>query len=635
MRGTLTNARRYAGQAAAGAASQPVAGRIAVAGVVGLALFTVLVLRLWGIAVMNGSAYEQLAEQNRMRHLPVEAERGAIVDTNGQPMVTSGGAREVVLNLQDVPVRRRATLFVRLSHTLGMPLAQIEQRIKRGAPDPLAPIVIADDVVDDHIIFYLKEHPVDFPGVDVTNRWERVYPDGTLAAHILGQVGEVTEEQLKGDFSNLKPGDHVGQSGLERSYDQFLRGTDGYSAIEVDAAGVRVGQGRGVPSTPGNTLRLSIDLNLQRASEKAIKEGIDIAHSTHEGPSADAGAAVAMDPRTGAVLALASNPTYDPNIFVQTGHDADIKRVLTDPRTPLTNRATEGLYPPGSTFKVVTATAALEEGLITPATQLSCPGSMMIAGTKFKNDEPISLGLINLSEALNVSCDTFFYQLGERFYNLPGSQLQMWANRMGLGRDSGIDIPGESSGLVPTPAWRQHTFTNAMDKIWTPGHSVNLSIGQGDLLVTPLQMTRLYSAIANGGTLYQPRLAQDIEDQSGRIVKSLPRPKGVRLPYTKEQLDAIRLGLFEATHSSVGTSSAVFSTFSVPVAGKTGTAQKPPHGDQAWFCGFAPVNAPVITACAIIENGGHGGVSAAPVVLRMFQEYFHAKGGSIAGKRTD
>lgn len=621
------------------AGAPPVAARVAIATIIGAMLIGVLLLRLWAMTVMNGATYQQLAARNQLRHLPVEAPRGAIVDRSGQPLVTNRAAREVVLNLDDVKRlddADRDLLYRRLARVLGLRVGQVRQRIARGAPDPLMPVVIADDVTDDQVLYFLEEHATEFPGVDIRNRFVRTYAGGSVAAHVLGQVGEVSSEQLAGEYSMLKAGDHVGQSGLERQYDSYLRGVDGYDAVVVDAAGVRrpAEQGRGLPAVPGRTLRLSLDLGLQRATERAVLQGINIAHRSGEGRSANAGAAVAIDPRDGSVLALASYPTYDPNIFVGVGSDREVMRVLRDRRTPLSNRAVNGYYPPGSTFKVVTALAALKEGYISPSTPVNCPTAMRIAGTTFNNDIDVPLGAIDLRRALEVSCDTYFYYLALQFYNMPGSRLQSWAATLGFGAPTGIDLPGESGGLIPTPRWRRSTFAGT-DRIWTPGHSVNLSIGQGDLLVTPLQMTSMYAALADGGKIREPRIALDVEDAAGKRVLELPRGKDRSLPFTDDQLAAIRDGLFAATHSPDGTASAVFSSFRVPMVGKTGTAEKPPYGDQAWFCGWAPVRRPTIAACAIIENGGHGGVSAAPVVLRMFQSHFHVGGGSITGERTD
>lgn len=614
-----------------------VATRLAVASVIGVALLSVLFLRLWALTILSGDQYTKRAQNNQIRRQPVEAARGKILDRKGRALVTNRPAREIVVDARDVKslsVARRVALYNSLSLALEIPSQKISRMVEKGLDDPLNPVIIVKDVPNKFTILYLAEHRSELPGVSVQDRYVRNYVGNSVAAHILGQVGEVTAEELKSDYSTLKPGNHVGQTGLERKYDEYLRGQDGFRAIEVDATGVPQGNGKGFPALPGSNLVLSIDRELQKRAEMALYEGVAQARAAGK-YQADAGAAVAMDPRNGDVLALASFPNYDPNVFVTANNDREIRRLLNDRRTPLSNRAISGLYPPGSTFKPVTGLAALAQNYVKPDTFLGCPASMTIAGTKFNNWFHESQGSMNMARALEVSCDTYFYALGLDFYNTRGSRLQEWSETFGLGRQTGIDLPGESEGLVPTPAWRRTTF-DGWDKEWSPGHSVNLSIGQGDLLVTPLQMTALYGAIANNGMLYEPRLARSVEDPSGRELLRLPHGTGKQLPINPILFKPIHDGLYRATHSSVGTSSAVFSTFTIPVSGKTGTAEKPPKGDMAWYCGYGPSGAPTIVACAIIEGGGHGGDVAAPVVLKMFQQYFHATGGVVKpGKKSD
>lgn len=611
----------------AGATAPALPVRVAVVGLIGIALGSVLFLRLWGLTVLQGSKYEQEAKANQIRRIAVEAPRGSILDRQGRPIVTNRPARQLVLDLQDVPVTSRPQLYSDLADVLDKDEADIRAAVKAAGADSLTPIVLEEDVIEDDVIFYFEEHKSQFPGVRVRDRYERKYPAGSIAAHMVGQVGEVSADQLKGDFQNLKAGDRVGQSGLERTYDEYLRGVDGFGAVEVDAAGVRRGIGRGVPPTPGSNVRLSIDLKLQRATEKALREGISLAHVTG-GPGADAAAAVAIDPRNGEVLALASYPDYDPSIFVEPGHDAEIRRLLVDRRTPLSNRAIAGLYPPASTYKVITGLAALSEGFITPDTQISCPSYLEIYGTRFNNWFKESLGAMDLAHALEQSCDTYFYKVALDFYHAPGSRLQDWSKRFGLGRPTGVDLPGEERGLIPTPEWRRDTF-KGQEAVWGPGHNVNLSIGQGDLLVTPLQMTMVYGAIANGGTLHQPRLATAVEDAGGNAILTIDKGSSRKLPISEDWLREVRNGLYLAANGGNGTSTPVFQSFEVPVSGKTGTGEKPPYGDMAWYCGYAPAQAPVIAACSIVEKGGHGGSAAAPIVLRMFQSYLDAEGGSV------
>jgi penicillin-binding protein 2 len=366
----------------------------------------------------------------------------------------------------------------------------------------------------------------------------------------------------------------------------------------------------------------------------------------HEGGwNANAGAAVALDPKTGAIRALASYPDFDPRLYVGK-HDPDKLRPLLDQRAaeeanyPALNRAVAGQYPPGSTFKPVTALAAMRERLIGPYEPLSCTGSMKIHGTTFRNWNPYVNEAMDLPTALAASCDTYFYQLGLEFYGLPaefGSPLQKWAAAVGFGRPTGYDLGGEATGLLPTPEWRRKTYTKErypetwqVDQLWKSGDSVQLAIGQKDLLVTPLQMARFYALVANRGKLVTPHVVAGVEQPGNPDdVKAVfsPAPRPVNVP--PGELEVIEEGLYQATHASYGTSTGVFGSFPVPIAGKTGTAEKDvdvgPFSrllDQSWWCGYGPVDAAELVVCVLIENGGHGSTAAAPAALKIFEEHF-------------
>jgi penicillin-binding protein 2 len=304
-------------------------------------------------------------------------------------------------------------------------------------------------------------------------------------------------------------------------------------------------------------------------------------------------------------------------------------------RIPLLNRAIQGEYPAGSTFKPITAIAAMEEGMMRPDELIGCPPSMDIFHTPFPNNTDLNLGRIPLSMALEVSCNTYFYNLGLKFFNVPDrSPLQEWATKLGLGHRTGIDIPGEASGLVPTPKWRKEAFADAkdpMERKWKPGYSVNLAIGQGDLRVTPLQMTNAYATIANGGTVRTPHLAKSVQGPGGREMYTPPKAQETDLHLDESDRQALLEGMRLVNEGGNGTASAVFQGFSVPTAGKTGTAERQGHTDTGWYCGFAPADEPTIAACVVVDGGGHGGTSSAPVVLKMFQEWFGAEGGNASG----
>jgi penicillin-binding protein 2 len=400
---------------------------------------------------------------------------------------------------------------------------------------------------------------------------------------------------------------------------------------------------------------LTVDIKLQRAAERALTYGIGVARSSAEGAYADGGAIVAMDPRDGSILALASNPTYQPSIFAGQKDKAKLAPLL-DPTAaqkanyPALNRAIDVGYPPGSTFKPVTALAAMQERLLTPYQLLHCTPTYTAYKQEFHNWTPDISQWMDLRTALAESCDTFFYQLGDAFYRLPpnrGHPLQAWANRFGLGEQTGLDIGPEASGLIPTPEWRRATFSakkgyGILDRTWKPGYSIQLAIGQGDVLVTPLQMARFYALIANGGNLVTPHLLMDVENPNGTAVPIPGRPAPKPVDIDPQALSVVRQGLWEGTHLSFGTSYPVFGQFPVSIAGKTGTAEKvvtlPGYTglkNQSWWCGYGPTDKPTLVVCAVIENGGHGGTAAAPAAAEVFAKYFHVNVKPATSKHSD
>jgi penicillin-binding protein 2 len=396
---------------------------------------------------------------------------------------------------------------------------------------------------------------------------------------------------------------------------------------------------------------MTLDAKLQRAAERALEYGIGVAHD-NDAWAADGGAVVALDPRTGAIRALASNPTFDPRIYVGRPKPADLRPLLDqqaakEANFPALNRAIAGLYPPGSTWKPVTALAAMREGLVSAYSPLPCTGSMEIDGTTFKNWNPFINESMTLPTALAASCDTYFYQLGLEFYNLPpqrGSPFQKWASAFGFGKTAGLDVGGEDAGLLPTPQWRRKNFDSEIDKLWKSGDSVQLAIGQKDLLVTPLQMARFYALVANGGKLVTPHLVSSVEQPGNPgAVKQVFAPPPRLVNVHPAELRAVQQGLYLASNASYGTSSGVFNSFPVPIAGKTGTAEKVVDlgsfmrmMDQSWWCGYGPADkTPELVVCVLIENGGHGGTAAAPAALKVFESYFGKRAGAQTFVPTD
>jgi penicillin-binding protein 2 len=435
---------------------------------------------------------------------------------------------------------------------------------------------------------------------------------------------------------------------VEAGYDTYLRGLPGIGRVFVDALG-RVTSARQFQQLPeaGDNVRLTIDAELQKTAEDALAYGIRLAHDDGQW-AADGGALVAMDPNSGEILALASNPTFDPSIYTGRVNKKDLEQ-LADPSAnhPTLDRAVAGLYPPGSTFKPVTALAALETGILSPTELIQCTPKEVVDGQTFTNWDPYANEPMTLTTALAASCDTYFYQVALRFYNRTDSPLQKWARTMGFGAATGIDIGPEANGLIPTPAWRRHYFKTEIDKIWTSGDSVQLGIGQGDVLVTPLQMTRFYAMLANGGKLVEPHIVQSVEEPA-----TPGQPPVVLRPYSPKpakdvglnpnNIRVVQEGLYDATHASYGTSAGIFGSFPIPIVGKTGTAEKyvtlPNYQglqDQAWWCGYGPYDKPSLVVCAMIENGGHGGVVAAPVALQVFQKFFGVDPSSYSAAVTN
>ena len=630
--------------------------RVGLLGMLALAVFATLFLRLWSLQVLNGEQLLRASQNNQRRDIRVQAPRGPILDRNGDVLVTNVPGRAVQIWSSDLPKRRGVRLreIRALARVLGLPANQIGAAIRRHRHDPLTPIRIKDSASRAQV-FYLEERAEDFPGVQIVPAYLRFYPNRELAAHVLGYVSEISPEQVAALHSQgYRGGDTIGQTGIESYYDRYLRGTAGVSQLRVDSLGRPISLVvPKVPAHPGNAVRLTLDVKLQKAAEEALRYGIERAHNSqcYGCWFSNGGAIVALDPNDGSIRALASFPTYRPSLFVgrvrQQALDASglTSRTAEAMNYPALDRGINAAYPPGSTFKPVTAIAAMQEHILQPFEPLACTGSYEKNGTTFKNWDPFVNEAMTLPTALARSCDTYFYQVGYRFYGMPsdrGPRLQAWASRFGFGQKTGIDLGAERSGLLPTPDWRKKTYTKKtdptqwrIDSLWKPGDSIQLAIGQKDLLVTPMQMARFYAMIANGGKLVTPHLLLDVEQPSsnhnpGRVVPT-PRPPAPQPTNVDAQaLAVVREGLFQATHATLGTSTSIFGSFPISISGKTGTAEKfidPGDGiqrnfSQSWWCGYGPSDSPDLVVCALIENGGHGGDAAAPAALKVFESFF-------------
>jgi penicillin-binding protein 2 len=654
--------------------------RIGIFGVVALAAFAVLFIRLWALQVLSGPQYLRAALDNQLRSVRIEAPRGQVLDRNGRPLVTNMPGTAIQLYPADLPNTWKARYgeLKRLSQVVHVPVRQIMVDIKRRGNDPITPVVVREDVKRTAPINYLYEHMDDFPGVHITDTFLRGYPYGPTAAQLLGYVNEISSGQLKQlQKKGYAPGDKIGEAGVEATYDSYLRGQAGLAQLRVDSLGRPRSQFQTKrPPTAGESLKLTLDVNLQRAAERAILYGIEKARLNGKW-AANGGSIVALDPHDGSILAMASYPTFNPKVYTGRVTTKRLEKAgLAGQQAerlnyPGLNRAISGVYPAGSTFKPITALAALQTGIISPSSVLPCTGSYTVykddgsgqVAQVFNNWDQFVDTPMTLPTAIAQSCDTFFYRLGDMFYHLPpsyGHPLQAWAGRFGIGRKTGVDIGPEAAGLLPTPEWRNRTFTAKtdpghwqVDRLWKTGDSIQLTIGQKDLLVTPLQMARFYALLANGGKLVRPHLVEDVQEGGGtarspaRIVKTFtpPAPQSVGLSPTS--IAVVQDGLYQATHSPLGTGYGVFGNFPVTIVGKTGTAEKivqlPQFGytgpqDQSWWCGYgpaAPGETPQIVVCALIENGGHGGDAAAPAALKVFEQYFHRNATAVGPVHSD
>lgn len=591
--------------------------RVAVFAGLAIVLFAVGILRLWQLEILNGDEYLQQANDNRIAEIRVQPPRGKVVDRNGKVLVSNRTRNELRVTPVELPSpgpELKAELRS-LSQLTGISYRDLKKRLKpENADVPGGAVILSQDLGLEKV-FYLRENRDRFPGVDVERVFVRDYPRGYLAAHLFGNVGEVTAEQLElPRYRGLRQGDLVGQSGIEYEYDRFLRGAPGATRIQVDSLGNTRGTLADKPATAGQNVRLTIDSDLQATGEAAL------------GSYGLPGAFVAMDPRTGEILAMGSTPTFDPAIFTRPITESQYRQ-LTAKRNdaPLANRAIQGLYPPASTFKLITATAALEEGLVTPQTVVEDTGKVTVDTISFKNAGDKVYGPIDMVDALRVSSDVYFYKLGlEARASGDGGQIQDWAKLYGLGETTGIDLPAETEGLVPNPKWRNQLFSEDLtDRPWTDGDNVNLSVGQGDMQTNPLQMAVAYSALANGGTVVTPHLAQSIETVTGETIEEILPAAKRQVEFSPGTRETLLDGFEQALQKPTGTAYQVFGNWKIPVAGKTGTAERGIDvPDQSWFAAMAPAGNPEIVVVATVERGGFGADAAAPVVARILEAYF-------------
>lgn len=612
-------------------------------------MVAVLVVRLWFLQVVQGDRYRSMAEGNRVREVPLEASRGKILDRNYRMLVGNRWALSIfVLPTEFEKLEDKEAEAARLGAMLGIGGEEIMKKLQGEDVQPHKPVLIKKDV-DPEVYFFIQERQSEFPWVFPEKMPVREYPEGdeSLAAHVLGYLGEISEEQLKVlKDKGYKAGDIVGTSGVEAYYEDILRGVDGKLIMEVDARGKPLQELGREERNPGKTLVLTLDRDLQRAVEQSLRQGIARARTyldRERGRNyvAPAGAAVVLDPRTGEILAMASEPTFNLEDFVG-GIDEEEWARLNDPRNnyPLNNRAIVGQYPPGSTFKVVTAMAALQEGMANAYSPFFC-GHVFNRGEFAQYPKTCwgTHGSINFMNAIIQSCDVVFYELGYVFYenrNREGwvTRLQDYAVLAGLGKPTGVDLPNEFEGRVPTPQWKwEFNQGNPDYQRWYPGDTVNMAVGQGDILVTPLQLANLYAAIANGGPYYRPHVGKEILTYLGETVDTIQPQKigditdpnnDLGIHVDRSKLEVVRTALTGVVARG-GTAAGAFAGFpikAIPVAGKTGTAEVQGKQPCAWFACYAPANDPRYVVVVMVEEGGHGGLVAAPIARHILEYIF-------------
>ena len=581
-----------------------------------MAILGLLLVRLWTMQVLYGAAFASQADENRVREVTTVAPRGRILDRKGRELVTNRATMAVVA---DRTVLDDPALLNRLSSLLSMPVAEIKEKISSVREAALAPRTVMIDVPKETVA-YLSEHATQFPGVAVEVQAVREYPQGALAAHVIGYTGEVSESDLAGeDGTGYSYGDIVGKAGAEAQFEQVLQGDRGSRLIEVDASGNPRRVIQDVEAVPGRDVVLSIDSDVQKVTEKALADAMTDAHKQGF-PKAKGGAAVAIDVKTGEVIAMASLPTYDPKVFLGGISKKNwAKLTAKSSEYPLTNRAIMAQYPAASTFKAVTGLAGLEYGMTTPGSTYDCEGKWIGMGAKWKKYcwNHAGHGYESFMDGIQDSCDVVFYEIGHRFYKDKGEKLQKYARRFGFGVTSGIDLPGEAAGRVPDAKWKAAYNENYPEyRRWLPGDTVNMAIGQGDLLVTPLQMVNSYVGIANGGKILEPHIMRQVLGPDGKPVLTSKPTVAFDTRADKGDLATMKTALVSVTQPG-GTGAGSFRGFPVRVAGKTGTAQVAGKDDYAWFVGFAPANQPRYCVVVAVEQGGHGGSVAGPAARQI------------------
>ncbi len=581
--------------------------RVRILSRIGASALVALACAFWFVQVVQGSHYRTLAENNRLRRLPVEAPRGTIVDRNGRVLVENLPAYNLLLDRSRAADLDSSLDFA--AEVLERPRAALAEVLARYERVPrFQPVLLAENLSFSEVARF-RVAELEHSEFDVEATQRRLYRLGPHAAHLLGYLGEARAEELTRSGSELEMGDWVGRRGIERVYDRRLRGVDGERIVVVDSRGQPIAEQGRQYGQPGEQLRLTLDGELQQQAERLLEGQV--------------GAVVAIDPRDGAVRALVSSPAYDPNLFAQRLGAAQWRELIENPRHPMQNRVLQSAFPPGSVFKIVVATAALAEGVARPERTVWCPGSAEHFGRRYHCWRRGGHGWVDMESALEKSCDVWFYAVGRE---LGIERIARWARQFGFGSETGIELEGERTGLVPDEAWSQRARRHP----WYPGETISVAIGQGALLATPMQVAVAMAAVANGGRLVTPRLLADA-----------PTPPERSIGVDPADLAVVRSGLWRVVNG--GGTGASARVPGVEVAGKTGTSQVISHEawqdtsqlpweqrNHAWFASYAPAGAPELVIVVFVEHGGQGSRSAAPIAKELHALWFRVDLGSPA-----
>ncbi|MCU0603970.1 MAG: penicillin-binding protein 2 [Desulfobacterales bacterium] len=575
-----------------------------------LAVFVVLLMRLMYLQVVAGDDYYRLSMNNSIRLQTVDPPRGLVLDRHGTKLAENRPSFDVSFTPKDAGDVGR--VLSELAAYLNVPVDELQGKVKhsRGLA-AFRPVVLKQDIGRD-VLAAVEAHKVDMPGVSIQVRLRRNYLYELNASHLIGYLGEINLDELKsGDYPNLRGGDYIGKFGVERTQESVLRGEPGGRQVEVNANGQIMRVLQTVSPKPGRNVHLTLDRELQQRAEELL-EGV-------------AGAAVAVEPASGEILAMASSPSFNQNAFVSGIGTGVWEALISHPFRPLENKAIQGEYPPGSTFKIVTALAGLEEKAIDETTTFDCAGFLPFAGRDYRCWKKEGHGRVDVRRALSESCDVFFYRTGLR---LGIDRLAWYAKAFGLGVRSGVTLDQEARGLIPSSAWKKKRFGVA----WQEGETLSVSIGQGYVLATPLQMAMLTAAVGNGGIRYRPAVLSRVETMEGDVVfQTAPQEIG-RLPISPRNLKIVQQGIWGAVNGERGTARRVHLN-DTEIAGKTGTSQvvgrkdsgddytPPHHRPHAWFVCYAPFDAPKIAIAVVVENGEHGSSAAGPIAREMVKTY--------------